>query len=155
MKCIGIRVLPNEIFYCISEKAGNIISIIDVSKVIVPKALYIPEKLKYIRNTFFDIIEEYKVLNAGIRITESNAQSINIERIYFEGVLQEMLSSSCIEKYYVGQISSISSKLGLKNDGTLKNYIEGQSDYPIDNWKNYKKKEERESILVCLGGFYI
>ena len=115
-----------------------------------------PEKLKYLRNTFFDIIEHYKVTTAGIRVAESNAQKINIERTYFEGVLQEMLSSSCIEKYYVGNIASISSKLGLKNDGTLKSYLDGKEDYPnIDNWKDFKSIEKKEAILVCFGGFNI
>jgi hypothetical protein len=156
MISIGIRATPKEIFYCIAENKDDEISIIDVSSVKVPLALYMPEKLKYIRNTFFDIIEHYKVTTAGIRVAESNAQKINIERTYFEGVLQEMLSSSCIEKYYVGNIASISSKLGLKNDKTLKEkYIEGTEVFRnIDNWGSYKK-EEREAIMVCFGGFNI
>ena len=57
---IGIRANPNKITYCILS--GNIdefeIKLLD--EVVLPKALDIPEQLKFIRSTLCDIINENK-----------------------------------------------------------------------------------------------
>lgn len=147
---IGLRATPNEIFYSICEKKNEKISLLNVSKLIIPKALIIPEQLKFIRNTFLDILLEYKINKAGIRIQETIAQKINISRTSFEAVLQELLASSSIIYYYAGQISTIASKIEIPRDD-FKKYIENKKDFDkIENWKTFNINE-KESILTCLG----
>ena len=114
----------------------------------------IPEQLKFIRNTLCDIINEFEITNACIRITESNAKSISIQRIYIEGVIQELFASSTIIKYYVGQISNISSNLGIER-AKFKPYAEGKEVFSeINNWKTYSI-EERESLMASISALNI
>ncbi|WP_244788351.1 hypothetical protein [Cupriavidus pauculus] len=124
--------------------------ILNVEGINVPLALDTPERLKFVRNTVLDIIRQYDVRRAGIRITESNAQRISVERIELEGVLQEAFASSEIERYFCGQISSISARLGI-NRAKFKPYVEGDEMYPdVDKWDE-QTKEEREAILTAIG----
>lgn len=149
MRIIGIRANPNEITYSIVEKTEHQISIILADKLIIPKSLYVPEQLKYVRNTIIDIIFQNFVTIAGIRVSESNAKSPSIERINFEAIIQELFASSSIEKYFIGQISTISSKLSFPREN-FKKYISNELEYDkVTNWKNYSDKE-KESILVAL-----
>lgn len=149
MKSIGIRVTPSTIYFSVTSSDGENLEIILVDKINNPKALDIPEQLKFLRNTLCDIINEFCIDNACIRITESIAQTPSILRIYIEGVLQELFASSTIKKYYIGQISSISSKLGIDKD-QFKLFAEGKQNYlDIDNWEKFSL-EERESIMSAI-----
>jgi hypothetical protein len=56
---------------------------------------------------------EYEVEQAGVRVTESQADSPSVERSQIEGVIQEAFASSNLKAYYVGQISSISARAGF------------------------------------------
>lgn len=86
--------------------------------------------------------------------TESNAQSINITRIYIEGVIQELFASSTIVKYYVGQISSISANLGIER-ATFKPFAEGKENFmEIENWKSFSL-EQRESLMSAISALNI
>jgi hypothetical protein len=148
-RSIGIRVTPSTIFYSIVETEGENLTILIVDKINNPKALIVPEQLKFLRNTLCDIINEFKIKKACIRITESNAKSISIQRIYIEGIIQELFASSTIEKYYVGQISNISSNLGIERV-QFKPFAEGKENFlDIENWKNYDL-ESRESIMSAI-----
>jgi hypothetical protein len=125
------------------------VEILDINAVKVPFSFSWPEKLKYIRRTFLDIIDEYNITKAGIRLTESFSQNANNVRIVIEGVIQELFASSSIEKYFAGGIVTISSKLHIPNDGTFKKLIEGKAVFKdIDNWNEFNK-EQKESILTC------
>ncbi len=153
-KSIGIRVTPSSIYFSIVSYEKEVLEIVVIDKINNPKALNIPEQLKFLRNTLRDIINEFDITNACIRITESNAQSINISRIYIEGVIQELFASSTIIKYYVGQISSISSILGIERT-KFKPYAEGKEVFlEIDNWKTYSL-EERESLMASISALKI
>lgn len=148
-KSIGIRVTPSTIYLSIISTDGKNLEIILVDKINNPKALEVPEQLKFLRNTLCDIINEFDIDKACIRITESIAQTPNILRTYIEGVIQELFASSTIKKYYVGQISSISSKLGFDKN-QFKLYSEGKQSYlDMDNWTNFSL-EERESIMSAI-----
>jgi len=148
MRNIGIRVSPRIVTFAIYEKKdANIINIEDIK---IPVALFMPDALKYIRNVIIDILREYQITDAGIRITESNAQKISIERIQIEGVIQEAFASSNLNSYYVGQISSISARIGIprtdfkkyiSNDLVLEN-IEGWADMSIN---------QKEAVLCAIG----
>ena len=102
MNTLGIRTKPHEatiaVFDCERDR------IVNVEAIKIPKALSTPEGLKYLRNTILDVVREYKILKAGIRVTESNAQRLNIQRIESEGVIQEAFSSSDLKSYFRGQI---------------------------------------------------
>ena len=145
---IGIRANPNAIYYCVLNDIADSTNIKIVDKVLVPKALEIPEQLKFIRNTFKDIFFENSIKNACIRITESNAQSVSITRIYLEGVLQELIASSMIEKYFVGQISNISAKLGIERSA-FKPFVAGESNFKdLEIWQDWDSLE-REAVLAA------
>jgi hypothetical protein len=149
IKSIGIRSTPSEIFYTISENVNRTINLIAIDSLIVPIALEMPEKLKFVRNTFIDILEEYQVTNACIRITESNAQSQSIERINLEAIIQELIASSTIEKYYIGQISNISKKLNIPREN-FKRLISNELDFEqIENWRSFSNYQ-KESILSSI-----
>ncbi len=113
---IGIRVSPEQVYFSVVNEQDEVLEIKLVDRIVVPKSLETPEQLKFLRSTLGDIIFENKITLACIRITESNARKIRIPRIYMEGVIQELIASSTIQKYYVGQISSISAKLGMDRE---------------------------------------
>jgi hypothetical protein len=150
---IGIRVKPDCIIYSIIKENDGNKEIILIDKVNVPIALEVPEQLKFIRSTFLDIIYENKVNRACIRITESMALKPSIERINIEAVIQELIASCTVEKYFVGQISNISAKLGMAREN-FKKIIESKECDFIEEWSNFNK-EEKESLLAALSAFNI
>ena len=153
-KSIGIRVTPSAIFFSVVSYDNEELEITLIDKIINPKALGLPEQLKFLRNTLFDIINEFAITNACIRITESNAQRNNITRIYIEGVIQELFASSTIVKYYIGQVSNISANLGIQR-ASFKPLVKGEEIFlEIENWVNYSK-EERESIMSAVSALNI
>lgn len=100
---IGIRVNPSQISYSIVKEEDDSIEIIIIDEIVVPKSLDTPEQLKFLRSTLIEIINENKITVGCIRIPESTARSVNVPRTYMEGVIQELIASSTIQKYYVGQ----------------------------------------------------
>ena len=106
-------------------------------------------------DTILDIIFENQVNLACIRVTESTAQKISTERINIEAIIQELIASSSIEKYYVGQISTISAKLGIAREN-FKPLIDSKANDCefFNDWNKYNK-EEKESLLAALSAFNI
>ena len=147
MTSLGIRVTPKEVYYAITKSQEGKTSLLICDKVVVPSALNVPEQLKYLRDTFLDIIYENDVKNACIRVVEANAQSYDYNRLYIEGVLQEMIASSTIERYYLGRIASMSNKLGIdrKDFSALLSCNECSF---ITEWGETKNKEKREAMLA-------
>ena len=92
------------------------------------------------------MLREYRVERAGVRVTEPNADP-NIDRVQLEGVIQEAFASSDLSDYYVGQITSISARIGILRTA-FKPYVEGEENYPIDNWDNMSKRSVRPSLLL-------
>lgn len=148
MVSVGFRAAPKYVYFTIIDSDDKTFQIITCSKVIVPKALNIPEQLSFVRNCLFSIIQEYKAINAGIKVIESIANP-NAERIYIEGVIQELTSNCCIEKYFTGTKSTLARMLGEKVTA-ISSYIDGKSSFAkIDNWDKFSK-EERESIITAV-----
>lgn len=148
MRTIGIRVKPREIVFTVYDSATN--SLVTVESVKLPKALSVPESLKHARNSILDILREFKIERAGIRITESTSQQLSIERIQIEGVVQEAFASSNLDSYYCGQIASISSRIELPR-ADFKRVVEGTLAFNrVGNWSALGK-EEREAVLAALG----
>lgn len=148
MHTIGIRVAPRAVTFVIYD-AGNK-AIVSVDCIKVPQALEVPEALKFVRNTILDVIREYQVEKAGIRITEGNAQNPSFERIQMEGVIQEAFASSSVSAYYCGQISSISARLGFPRADFKKYVKEGMKFEAVENWEDHGA-DEKEAILTALG----
>ncbi len=150
MISIGLRSTNDVIWYSIinADDKGNC-NVIACSKLIIPKSLTYPEQLNYARRTFKDIIFEFNVSVAGIRTIESLAQNPSPVRIAYEAILQELLASSNIKKYLIGQISSITAKIGMQRD-YFKQAIAKSGVYEkIDDWSKYNENQ-KESILVAI-----
>ncbi len=147
MTSLGLRVTPNAVCYAITKQEGEKRTLEICDKVLVPLALSVPEQLKFIRDTFLDIIYENDVKNACIRVIETNAQSFDYHRVQIEGVLQEMIASSAIERYYLGRIASMSNKLGIDRKDFL-SLMSSETCEFIPEWEETKNKEKREAMLA-------
>jgi hypothetical protein len=147
MRTIGIRATPTTVTFAVFDADHD--SIVNVEEIRIPAAFQIPAALKYVRSNLLDVLREYGVERAGVRVTEPNAQTMSIERIQIEGVIQEAFASSELQAYYVGQISSISKRLGMERT-KFKPMIAGDEDPGIENWKKMSK-EAREAILCAIG----
>ena len=153
MNTIGIRANASYVHYTIVDNKGECFEILTHSKLIVPKALDIPDRLSFIRNCLYSIILEYKVSFAGIRIAENKAD-VDKERIYIEGVIQELISNSIIEKYFIGNKSKLASLLSV-NITDITSYIENQLVFgEIEEWNTYSKGT-RESIITSVAAGYL
>ena len=147
MITIGIRATPKVVTFAVYDSARA--AILNVEQIKIPAAFDTPDALKYVRSNLLDVLREYEVERAGIRVTESNAQSPSIERIQIEGVIQEAFASSPLQSYYVGQIASISKKLGF--DRTRFNAIkDGDNDLEIQGWAKLAE-HAREAVLTAMG----
>lgn len=147
MRTIGIRAAPKAVTFVVFDTDED--TVLNVEDIRIPIAFQTPDALKYIRNNLLDILREYNIDRAGIRVTEPNAQSPNIARIQIEGVVQEAFASSLLKSYYVGQISSISFRLGIER-ANFKRYVDGHLDWPVQNWTSLSK-EQREALLCAIG----
>ncbi|MGF1761572.1 hypothetical protein L4D76_27445 [Photobacterium sagamiensis] len=151
MKILGIRVEPKKSTFVVIECEGDIFTIINNECIKVPAALDFPEKLKYVRSCVLDILREYSINIAGIRIAEGNSQNLDVTRLHIEGVIQEAFASSNIDKYFTGRKTSIASRLNMKPK-QLDEIIKGNEDYELLNdWELLKNNNAREAALVAMG----
>lgn len=148
LRAIGIRASPRNVFYAAVEK-GDGHEVLAVGSIVVPPALDLPEQLHFIRTTILDLMAEYQVRRAGIRLTEPTAQSTSAERLNLEGVIQELLSSSDVEAYFAGPIATIAARLGEADRSRVKEYFEGQAFMGLEGWSDYTR-EQRESIVTAV-----
>jgi hypothetical protein len=147
MITIGIRVAPTVVTFAIYD--SETASVVNVEEIKIPAAFSTPEGLKYVRSNLLDVLREYKVSKAGIRASEPSAQTISIERIQIEGVIQEAFASSELTSYYVGHISSISSRLRIPRSD-FKPFVLGEKEYEVEKWAEMTQIE-REAILCAIG----
>lgn len=145
---IGVRASPTEVVYCVFDSERD--EVVNIGKICIPKSLGVPEQLKHIRLNLLDVLREYEISEAGIRILEPTAQSISIERVQIEGVIQEAFASSNVRSYYVGQISSIASRVGVERN-QFKPLVDGDASFEgFENWGDLSKTE-REATLCAMG----
>jgi hypothetical protein len=148
MKTIGIRAGPHAVTFVVFDTDAKIL--VNVERILIPKALSVPDALKYVRNHILDVLAEYNVERGGIRVTESTAQRKNIRRIELEGVIQEAFASSQLQRYFCGQISNISSRVGIDR-ADFKLLVDGTADLGlVENWSDLDA-EEREATLAAIG----
>lgn len=152
---IGIRVLSNKrVYYSIIEETEDGYIYSTISFFVVPLAMNEPERLNYIRNTIIDIINEYNVTTALVRVRErlNNINNLALKRFYIEGVLLEAIAGSKVTKYKLGKISSITSLLGIDRANFKKlsnNEMQWENLPETLDWAELGL-EEREAILSCL-----
>ena len=147
MITIGIRAGTKAVTFAVYDSEEG--AILNVEDIKIPAAFSTPDGLKYLRNNILDVLREFQVEQAGVRVTEPTAKSQKIERIQIEGVVQEAFASSELKAYYVGQISSISARLNIPRD-QFKPLAEGEADFGVENWSKMSK-EQREAILCAVG----
>lgn len=148
MRTLGIRAKPREVVFAVFDTEDR--SLLNVEVIKIPKALATPDGLKYVRNNVLDIIREYNIDRAGIRVTESSAQTLSVERIEIEGVIQEAFASSFLQGYYAGQIASISRRLGFART-QFKPFVTNTMAFDqVPGWEDLNQ-EEREAVLVAMG----
>jgi len=147
VRTLGIRAAPRAVTFVVYDSTQR--EVLNVEDIRIPFAFAIPDALKYVRNNLLDILREYAIEYAGIRTTEPSAQTLNIERIQIEGVIQEAFASSSLKGYYVGQISSISAKLKIERSD-FKKFVDGEKVWEVENWEKLTK-EQREALLCAMG----
>lgn len=148
MITIGIRAAPKDVTFAIYNSETK--SIINVESINVPAAFHWPQSLKYVRSNLLDILREYRVDRAGIRLAEPNSQSINCERIHIEGVIQEAFASSDLDGYYEGAIATIAKRVGVERTAIKKMINDGDNDLNVVGWADFDNKQ-REAVLTAIG----
>ena len=151
MRTIGIRCSPTEVTFAIYDSADS--KLVNVESIAIPVALGWPDRLKHIRSNLLDVLREYKVERAGVRLAEPMAKSVSIERTHIEGVIQEAFASSELEGYYIGAIATIAARTGLDR-GSIKNIVAGDNALNIDKWEAMTSNQ-REAILTAIGALLV
>lgn len=146
MITIGIRAAPRSVTFAVYDAAER--RVLNVEDIKIPAAFAVPDGLKYLRSNILDVLREYGVEMAGVRVTEPTADP-NVERVQIEGVVQEAFASSSLKGYYVGQISSISARIGIERK-QFKPMVDGAEDPGVESWEAMTK-EQREAILCAMG----
>lgn len=147
MMTIGLRASPTEVTFAVYDSDTK--RIVNIEEVVIPAAFDWPDKLKYIRSNLLDILREYGITSAGIRMTESMAKSVSVERTYVKGVIQEAFASSCLKRFYLGQIATIASRLGVDRKA-FKEMVSGENGLNVEGWNELSDKK-REAVLTAIG----
>lgn len=124
-------------------------SFVNVENIDIPASFEKPDGLKFLRNNLLDVLSEFNVQHAGIRLAESSARKPNFARIQIEGVVQEAFASSDLVSYFVGPIATIEKLLG-KGKGVFKPMIDGTNTLAIEGWGNMST-DQREAMLAAIG----
>ncbi len=148
---IGFRVDPKKVTYAVvsGPAADGKFTIVRAGEVRVPYALYAPRQLRFIRTTLLDIIEETGSTRAGLRTIESLAKRKDPFRLNLEGVVQELLASSDVERFIAGPIATIASRLG-EDRPVVKEYIDGRRPELVKAAWDDLDELQREAVLVAL-----
>ncbi len=156
MKAMGIRVTRGEIFYCVVESTPRRVVPVDVrvDRLVVPQALDIPAQLAYIRTSLLSILTQHEVVHAGIRVVENNSQTLDRYRLNIEGVVQELLADSTVEKYFAGPKGTMARFLSVPVKDVTR-VIEGADFAMVANWQQFRRREERESIVAAVAAMNI
>src|SRR5438093_9078056 len=143
MDAIGFRVSPKSVTYAIVRgPVEGSFTLVQVGEVCVPSALETPRQLQFVRTALLDIIEEHSVSRAGLRLTETTAVRVDPFRLNMEGVVQELLASSSVERFVAGRIVTIAALLGERDRKIVKKLVEGRKPtYLTANWDQLDEKE--------------
>lgn len=147
MISLGIRAESKQAIFAIYDNETN--SILNIEKIVLPSVLSTPEQLKFARNSILDILREYNVCAAGVRVAEGNSQNKDSDRLYLESVFMESFASSDIDSYYIGRKTGISASLKITNQ-KFDDLVKGSENLEIPGWPKVKSKPIREAVLVAM-----
>ena len=151
MVSIGFRVSPTKVTYALVQgSAGSGFTLLNTSAVFIPPALETPRQLQFVRTTLLDVMDEYAVTRAGLRLAEGLAQRRNPFRLNLEGVVQELLASSSVERFVAGPIATIAALLGHRDRTAIKKLISGEQAPAYAMQWDVLTPEEREAVLMAV-----
>lgn len=148
MITMGLRAAPKYVTFAIFDSEAN--EIVNVEDIQIPAAFDWPVALKYVRSSILDVLREYGVERAGVRTSEPVAQSLSVERIQVEGVIQEAFASSSLEGYFAGPIAVGSAMLRVERATFKPMTKEGRNDMEVDGWGDMSEVR-REAVLYAMG----
>lgn len=148
MITMGLRAAPKCVTFAIFNSEAN--EIVNVEDIQIPAAFEWPVALKYVRSSVLDVLREYGVERAGVRTSEPVAQSLSVERIQVEGVIQEAFASSSLEGYFAGPIAVGSAMLRVERTSFKPMTKEGRNDMEVDGWEEMSEVR-REAVLYAIG----
>ena len=143
---IGLRAAPRSVTFVVYDTEEN--TIINVDEIRAPAAFEVPDALKFLRNNLLDVLREYNIEQAGIRLTEPIAKSPSLDRIRVEAVMQEAFASSALRTYFAGPIASISARAGIES-AQFKPLVEGTQQYALEGWGDLTQ-HQREAALCAV-----
>lgn len=149
MRSLGIRAEPRKATFVIYDDEAK--RILNVESLIIPQILSKPEQLKFARHSILDILREYQVDTAGIRVAEGNSQNQDADRLYLEAVFMESFASSSVKSYFVGRKTSISARLGITSV-EFNSIVKCETELDgVEGWPAGRAEVVREAILVAVG----
>lgn len=150
MVAIGFRVSPSQVTYALVQGTPPDFSVLDVSAVQVPPALSPPRQLQFVRTALLDVMEEYGTTRAGLRLAELTARRTHPFRLNLEGVIQELMTSSAVDRFVAARINTIAALLGETDRTVIKRLVAGELAPPYaTNWGGLTE-DEREAVLVAI-----
>ncbi len=150
MIAIGFRVSPSQVTYALVRGVPPDFAVLDVSAVHVPPALSPPRQLQFIRTALLDVMEEYGTTRAGLRLAEATARRTHAFRLNLEGVIQELMTSSAVDRFVAARIATIAALLGERDRSVIKRLVSGELTPPYaTNWAGLGE-DEREAVLVAV-----
>ena len=147
MITMGLRAAPKCVTFAIFDSEAQ--AVLNVEDIQIPAAFEWPVALKYVRSSVLDVLREYQVGRAGVRTSEPMAQSLSVERIQIEGVIQEAFASSSLEGYFAGPIAVGSAMLRVDRATFKPMTKEGRNDMEIDGWEDLSEVR-REAVLFAM-----
>lgn len=153
MKVLGIRVYGINCCFAIydSEKKEII-----TEEIFAPLILEMPERLKYLRFSIIDILKQYNIEYAGIKIIEYGSfKQETMNRLYIEGVIQETFATSNLKEYYLHRKNFLNSCIDSK-EIKIDNLIKDSNEFNlfvnkyVQNTFKITKKELREVSLIAI-----
>ncbi len=148
MRSIGFRAAPTQVTYAIVDGDGGAYNIITVEALPVPAALLPPNQLHFLRTVLLDVMRDFRVVRAGLRLAEMTPGGADPFRTNVEGVLQELLASSQVRWYFSGRKDRLASLLTLERKQVTR-LIDGDEAPPYAaDWGTYDKAS-REAILAA------
>jgi hypothetical protein len=154
MRAIGFRASTTGVVFAVVEgEAGSAAATFDVltmDTVPVPAALWPPNQLHFVRTVLLDVMQEYGVERAGLRLTETMARRNYPFRNNIEGVIQELLASSTVSWYIAGMNATLTAKLGLADKTLFKKFCDGEAtpDF-VSHWSDIHAGH-REAVLAAV-----
>lgn len=148
MITMGLRAAPKCVAFAIYNSETS--EIINVEEIHIPAAFDWPVALKYVRSSILDVLREYGVHRAGVRTSEPVAQSLSVERVQIEGVIQEAFASSALEGYFAGPIAVGSAMLRIERANFKPMTRDGRNDMQVEGWGDMSEVR-REAVLYAIG----